>query len=367
MINTPTSYLIRVNKFSILSLITIGILLNISASSVEGLNLYNDNFYFIKRHIVAILIGSLFFNLLRKLELNLIIKFIPIGMFLTTVSLFLLLSYGVVRGGSRRWVDLGIINFQPSEISKVIIILFIAHQISLEHKDESLFKKLLRVFLLPLLSSFFILIQPDFGSFASIVFIVFLLLLFSKINFFIPFISILISFIPIYLIAKAQPYRFERITTWLNGLCDLGNVEELLDRCFQLNQSRIAISSGGWIGLGPGTSRARWGSLPNAYSDFISSIIGEEYGFIGLSVVIFLYILLVSSIFLIALREKSEQKKLIIIGIGGWIFFQTIINLGGAVGIVPITGIVLPFISYGSSAMVSILIALGIMYSRVNE
>ena len=109
----------------------------------------------------------------------------------------------------------------------------------------------------------------------------------------------------------------------------------------------------------PGTSRARWGSLPNSYSDFISSIIGEEYGFFGLFLLVLAFFILISTTFLIAIREKNEIKKLISVGFGSWIFFQTVINLGGAVGIVPITGIVLPFFSYGSSAMISIFIALG--------
>ena len=121
------------------------------------------------------------------------------------------------------------------------------------------------------------------------------------------------------------------------------------------------------FGLGPGTSRARWGSLPSAYSDFISAIIGEEYGFIGYLIFIFILSVCIISFFLIAVREENEFKKIFISGLGAWVLFQSVLNLGASVYLLPITGIVLPFVSYGGTAMVSIFVALGIMHSRVDE
>ena len=186
---------------------------------------------------------------------------------------------------------------------------------------------------------------------------------FSKIKIIYPTLANFASILPLYFVATSSEYRLNRIEAFRK--CDYG--VDLLGDCFQLHQSRIAISSGGLFGLGPGTSRARWGLLPNSYSDFISSIIGEEYGFFGLFLLVLAFFILISTTFLIAIREKNEIKKLISVGFGSWIFFQTVVNLGGAVGIVPITGIVRPCVSYGSSAMISIFIALGIMYSRDYE
>lgn len=358
-------FLKRLNIFSVSSLITFGILLNVSASSVQGSNLYNDNFYFIKRHLIALIFGFALFKLIQNIPLNYIKKFSSLLIGLTTLALFFVLDYGVVRGGSRRWFDFGLINLQPSEVAKPIIILFVAYQLSLAYKDEKLKNKVIRVLFLPVVCSLLILVQPDFGTAATIGFIVLVQILFSKVTILFPIsTAILLSPLAIF-VAKSSNYRFVRIQTWLDKNCDYG--EDLLGACYQLHQSRIAISSGGFIGLGPGTSRSRWGSLPNAYSDFIASIIGEEYGYFGMFIMILLFFLLIISTFLIALINETEFKQHFIFGFGAWMLFQTIINLGGAVGIFPITGMVLPFISYGSTAMVSTFIGLGIMYSKYNE
>ena len=356
-------FLKRLNIFSVLFLISFGILLNVSASSVEGLNLYGDNFYFIKRHLSAIILGALIFNVLKNLNINFIEKFSSISMIIISSILFLVLTYGIVVGGSRRWIDLGIVNFQPSELAKPLIILWVAKQITNDIADDTDLKKFVRSIFLPLLCAFLVLLEPDYGTFASICFILFSQIFFSKIKIIYPTLAIVASILPLYLVATSSEYRLSRIEAFRK--CDYG--VDLLGDCFQLHQSRIAISSGGLFGLGPGTSRARWGLLPNSYSDFISSIIGEEYGFFGLFLLLLAFFILISTTFLIAIREKNEIKKLISVGFGGWIFFQTVVNLGGAVGLLPITGIVLPFVSYGSSAMISIFIALGIMYSRDYE
>ena len=356
-------FLKRLNIFSVLFLISFGILLNVSASSVEGLNLYGDNFYFIKRHLSAIILGALIFNVLKNLNINFIEKFSSISMIIISSILFLVLTYGIVVGGSRRWIDLGIVNFQPSELAKPLIILWVAKQITNDIADDTDLKKFVRSIFLPLLCAFLVLLEPDYGTFASICFILFSQIFFSKIKIIYPTLAIVASILPLYLVATSSEYRLSRIEAFRK--CDYG--VDLLGDCFQLHQSRIAISSGGLFGLGPGTSRARWGLLPNSYSDFISSIIGEDYGFFGLFLILLAFFILISTTFLIAIREKNEIKKLISVGFGGWIFFQTVVNLGGAVGLLPITGIVLPFVSYGSSAMISIFIALGIMYSRDYE
>ena len=295
-------FLKRLNIFSVLFLISFGILLNVSASSVEGLNLYGDNFYFIKRHLTAIILGALIFNVLKNLNINFIEKFSSISMIIISSILFLVLTYGIVVGGSRRWIDLGIVNFQPSELAKPLIILWVAKQITNDIADDTDLKKFVRSIFLPLLCAFLVLLEPDYGTFASICFILFSQIFFSKIKIIYPTLAIVASILPLYLVATSSEYRLSRIEAFRK--CDYG--VDLLGDCFQLHQSRIAISSGGLFGLGPGTSSARWGLLPNSYSDFISSIIGEEYGFFGLFLVLLAFFILISTTFLIAIREKNE-------------------------------------------------------------
>ena len=353
----------RINLFSIWFLVTFGILVNISASSVQGLNQFNDNFYFIKRHMAGVLIGVLIFNIGKKINFYSYSRLINFSIVFVTSALFFVLTYGIVRGGSRRWVDLGVINFQPSELAKPIIILWVAYQLTNMDTKFNNFFYLRRAMFLPVICCFFIYLQPDYGTTITIFGILLSQIVFSKIDFKYPVGILSLSIIPLYFLAISGSYRFNRITTWLDRDCDLGI--DLLGSCFQLNQSRIAISSGGMFGLGPGTSRARWGMLPNSHTDFIASIIGEEYGFVGLLIFVIILGFLIISFYGLAISAKSEFKKLIFVGLGSWVFIQTAINLGGAVGLLPITGIVLPFISYGSSAMVALFTGIAIGYSRI--
>ena len=361
--NLTYSFFQRVNLFSIWFLVTFGILVNISASSVQGLNQFNDNFYFIKRHMAAVLIGVLIFNIGKKINFYSYSRLINFSIVFVTSALFFVLTYGIVRGGSRRWVDLGVINFQPSELAKPIIILWVAYQLSSLDTKFNNFFYLRRAMFLPVICCFFIYLQPDYGTTITIFGILLSQIVFSKIDFKYPVGILSLSIVPLYFLAISGSYRFNRITTWLDRDCDFGI--DLLGACFQLNQSRIAISSGGMFGLGPGTSRARWGMLPNSHTDFIASIIGEEYGFVGLLIFVIILGFLIISFYGLAISTKSEFKKLIFVGLGSWVFIQTAINLGGAVGLLPITGIVLPFISYGSSAMVALFTGIAIGYSRI--
>ena len=361
--NLTYSFFQRINLFSIWFLVTFGILVNISASSVQGLNQFNDNFYFIKRHMAGVLIGVLIFNIGKKINFYSYSRLINFSIVFVTSALFFVLTYGIVRGGSRRWVDLGVINFQPSELAKPIIILWVAYQLTNMDTKFNNFFYLRRAMFLPVICCFFIYLQPDYGTTITIFGILLSQIVFSKIDFKYPVGILSLSIIPLYFLAISGSYRFNRITTWLDRDCDLGI--DLLGSCFQLNQSRIAISSGGMFGLGPGTSRARWGMLPNSHTDFIASIIGEEYGFVGLLIFVIILGFLIISFYGLAISTKSEFKKLIFVGLGSWVFIQTAINLGGAVGLLPITGIVLPFISYGSSAMVALFTGITIGYSRI--
>ena len=145
--------------------------------------------------------------------------------------------------------------------------MWVAKQISNDITEDTDLKKFVRSIFLPLLCALLVLLEPDYGTFASICFILFSQIFFSKIKIIYPSLTIFASILPLYFVATSSEYRLSRIETWLSRKCDYG--VDLLGDCFQLNQSRIAISSGGLFGLGPGTSRARWGSLPNSYLSLI--------------------------------------------------------------------------------------------------
>jgi len=356
----------KINVVSISFLVTVGILLNLSASSVRGLKEYNDNFHLIKRHVGSIILGLIIYNIGKKLSKEYYKKLASTGMLSISVVLFLVLTYGVVAGGSRRWIDLGDVNIQPSEFAKPIIILFVAYHLSNIEIDKSDFYNLKKALALPALCSILILLEPDFGTTLTISGIILFQLLFSEIKLIYPLSIIVLSPIPTYLAINVMGYRNERFTIWRNKICEGINIspELLADECYQIFQSKVAISSGGLFGLGPGTSRARWGSLPNSWSDFIASIAAEEYGFFGLLLLIIGLVSLIISFFGLGLTSSNEFNRLLFVGVGSWVLIQIVFNLGGIVGLLPITGIVLPFVAYGGSAMVSIFIGLTIVYAK---
>ena len=358
-------YLIKLNGISVILLLIFGVFLVSSATAVVSQSIYSDSFYMIANHGFGILIGILIFFLIKRFNYLYFFKFlIPIAI-LMLIVLFILPTMGIKISGSTRWLDILGIRIQPSELAKPIIILWVARHLSNNKIEEHDIKKIWRAGFIPGLALILIYLQRDFGTTITISFIVLIQFLFSKIKIIYPLMLSIGGGVVGRYFLESEVYRQERLRVWSEGICDQG--QELLGACYQVHQSRIAISSGGMLGLGPGTSRARWGSLPSAYSDFISSIIGEEYGFIGYLIFIFILSICIITFFLIAVREKNEFKKIFISGLGAWILFQSVLNLGASVYLLPITGIVLPFVSYGGTAMVSIFVALGIMHCRVDE
>ena len=182
MINISNTFFKKMNLYAIWFLVTFGLLLQISASSVQGLNQYNDNFYFIKRHVASLVIGIIIFNLVKSLSYKFILKFSNTFIVLITLSLFLVLAYGVVVGGSRRWIDLGPVYFQPSEFAKPIIILWVAHKLSELKNEHSHRYYLQRAILLPIVCCFLIYLEPDYGTTLTILGIFFVQIVFSDIK-----------------------------------------------------------------------------------------------------------------------------------------------------------------------------------------
>ena len=322
-------YLKKLNEISVILLLIFGVFLVSSATAVESQRIYSDSFFMIANHGLGIIIGTGLFLLIKRFNYLYLFKILTPIVLAMLVALFILPTMGVNLFGSTRWLDIGTIRIQPSELAKPIIILWVARHLSNNKIQEHDLKTLLRAGFIPGLAIILIFLQPDFGTTATIAFIVLIQFLFSKIKFIYPALfSIVGWFIGRYYI-ESEFYRAERLRVWSEGICNQG--QELLGACFQVHQSRIAISSGGMFGLGPGTSRARWGSLPSAYSDFISAIIGEEYGFIGYLIFIFILSVCIISFFLIAVREENEFKKIFISGLGAWVLFQSVLNLGASV------------------------------------
>ncbi len=270
--------------------------------------------------------------------------------------LVLIPGIGKVRNGSRSWFGLFGLGFQPSEVSKLSLIIFVSKYLSNneKHKRET-YKFIFPIFLVIVVFFLLILLEPDFGTgmviVMSLIGIIFIsgvdVSIFYKIGF--------LGIIGIIILIMIAPYRLARILSFLNPWNDP------LGSGFQMIQSLYAIGPGGLLGYGFLNSRQKHFYLPEPQTDFIFSIICEEFGFIGALTLIVLFILLYTLIIKCAIKQKDLFGKYLIFGLVFLLIFQTLLNLCVVVGLVPVTGVTLPFISYGGSSLVVSMTSIGII------
>lgn len=267
--------------------------------------------------------------------------------------------FGEVVNGSRRWIDVGFVDLQASEFAKFGVIAFLAATLSKKGRE---LRSDYGHFIVPVVASVgvtavLIMSQPDLGTTLIVAAGGFGVVVASRAPFRYVAGTGLLAAIVAAIMAFSAPYRLDRISGWLDPESDP------LGTGYQLIHSLRALGSGGVLGVGLGESRARWQYLPNAHTDFIFSIVGEELGFAGAIFVIVLFVALGAVCLSISMRANDEFGRLLGVGITTWLSAQAIVNIGGTVGAIPITGIVLPFVSYGGSALIVAMAAVGVLTS----
>ena len=286
-----------------------------------------------------------------KIDYKILYKYSRVFILIVIIMLILVIipGIGTVRNGSRSWFGIGGFGIQPSEFAKLAIIIFASKYLS-ENKNSRLPILFLGLFLFGL-----IMLQPDFGTGMVLIMIVVSLLFISgmKISFFIRI--GLLGVIGITILILIAPYRLKRILSFLNPWSDP------LGSGFQIIQSLYAIGPGGLFGLGLGNSVQKHFYLPEPQTDFIFAIISEEFGFLGIIIVSILFLTIIISSINIALKSKDLFSKYLVFGITFWISFQTILNLMVVVGLIPVTGVTLPFLSYGGSSLLILYTSIGII------
>jgi len=315
-----------------------------------------NEFYYFKRHIFTILIGFSFMLVTYKMNPSFIKKIsIPLLIVSFVLLIFVFLpGIGVSAGGARRWIRLWPSTFQPSELVKLSMVIFLARYMSMPEYRVDSFLSFIKPLIIMVIFQAAILKQPDFGAAMSLTFLTFAMLFLSGIRLkYIASLSVLA--VPVIVKLVMEPYRLRRITSFLNPWDDAqGNG-------FQLVQSFIALGSGGLTGVGLGSSKQKLAYLPESHTDFIFSIIGEEFGFIGVSVVISLFLILFVRGISIANRAKDRFVYYLAIGLSLMISLQALINFSVATGLVPTKGLPLPFVSYGGSSLLVNMAAIGIL------
>lgn len=341
---------------SVLLLISIGIIMVFSSSAVTSAQMLDDPYYYLKKQVVWAILGMIAMFTAIKIDYFRLKKMVNPIFVLCLVLLILVLLISDPHKGSARWLGVGALSFQPSEAIKLAMIMFLSKMLSMKQTTiKSFTQGVVPVLILLGLVCGLILAQPDLGTAVAIAATTYFLLMAAGAR--LSHLSLL-AVLGIGLVALAifvEPYRMERFTAFLNPWADP------TDTGFQTIQSLLALGSGGLFGVGLGASRQKLFYLPEKHTDFIFAIIGEELGFIGGALIILLFLLFAWRGFKIALGAPDTFSSLLATGITTMVCFQAIINLGVVTGSLPVTGITLPFISYGGSSLLFTMLAVGIL------
>ncbi len=341
-------------------LVVAGLVMVLSASSVSAYAQYGDSFLFFQRQAAYAAVGVLALLLTSRMRYPVWRRLAVPFLLLTLVLLALALhpTAGISAYGSSRWITLGPVTIQPSELAKLSLVVFAAA--ILTRKWRRLHEVgHIALPLLPIVAIVcgMVMLQPDLGTTVILAGSVFVLLFAAGVRLrYLITAGVLGSAIGMALIFSAD-YRRVRFLSFLHPWADAKNTG------YQLVQSLIALGSGGWFGVGLGASRQKWMYVPNAHTDFIFSILGEELGLIGEIAVLVAFGALIVAGIRIAARAPDVFGRLLAAGIVGWFGLQTLVNLGAVTGLLPITGVPLPFLSYGGSSLVVSLAAVGILWN----
>ena len=335
-----------------------GALMIYSSSYVWAEYKFNDPYKYLKSQSIFLILGYIIMIFISKFPYQNYKKLSNtiFGICFLMLILVLIPGIGTVRNGSRSWFGIGGFGIQPSEFTKLGLIIFTSKYLSNnERKIKDIKKGVLPILTILILVFGLIMLEPDFGTGIVIIMTIIVLLFISgvKMNFFIK-IGIL-GIIGIVALILVAPYRIERILSFLNPWTDP------LGSGFQIIQSLYAIGPGGLLGFGFGNSIQKHFYLPEPQTDFIFSIISEEFGFMGVLIVSTLFITIIYRGFKIAMNCEDLFGKYIAFGITFGLAFQTILNLAVVIGLIPVTGVTLPFLSYGGSSLLISLTSIGIL------
>ncbi|MBI5044147.1 MAG: putative lipid II flippase FtsW [Nitrospirae bacterium] len=355
---------INYSLFIIVTILTaIGILMIYSSSAIPALKKMNDLFFFLKRQMIWAVIGLVAMIIVSRIDYrNWDRLFLPL-LFLTILLLILVLipSIGREVNGARRWLRLGILSFQPAELSKLTIIIYMARIIT---KKGERIKDFMNGFL-PVMSIIgiivmLIMIEPDIGT-AVTIGIIALSLLFAGGARLKHIMLLGIFLMPILYSVLSTGYRWQRIiSTW-------DPWKDPYNSGYQIIQSYLALGSGGLLGAGLGEGKQKLFFLPEAHTDFIFSILGEELGFAGAVTVIALFAALIYLGFVIALRTEDVFARYLALGITIMIGIQAVINISVVTGLLPTKGIPLPFVSFGGSSLLVNMMSIGILMNIAEQ
>lgn len=349
-LKSQTQKIDRVLLFLVVGLTLFGILMVYDASVVTAFRDFQDKYFYVRQQIFWALLGLGALFMASKFDYRKLEKLAPILMFLTFIALVLVLipEVGVKALGARRWLTVGRFSFQPAELTKLTFVLYLS---SLFAKKPKFIPFLVILGIVLAL----IMLEPDLGTTVVLVASGLSLYFASGAPLFSLALVAVLGILTGAILILSSGYRKERFLTFLDISRDP------LGASYHIRQVLLALGAGGLWGLGIGASRQKYEYLPEAMTDSIFAIIAEELGFIGGVVLLIIFLVIIFKGIKIAQEAPDRFGQLLAIGITSWIGIQTLVNLASQVALVPLTGVPLPFISYGGSSLVVALTGMGIL------
>ncbi len=362
MVRTKTSkqpdfFLLGVAAF----IIALGIVILASVSAPYSREKFGNTYYFFQHQIIFGLIpGLILAFILYKIKLSFLKKWAPILLLinLAVLAMVFLPIFSSEVWGASRWINVGPISFQPAEFLKLSFILYLASWLSVraEKTNSKEFGQTFLVFLLIILIiSLLLVFQPNVSTLAVILFVAGLMYFLINTPIWHNILMLLLGGGGLYALMKLAPYRANRLLVFFNPELDPMGIG------YQAKQSLISVGSGGISGAGLGMSAQKFGFLPQSIADSIFAVFAEETGLIGSSFLIFLFLIFLWRGIKIAKENQNKFSQLSAFGITCWIVIQSFVNIGAMIGVLPLTGIPLPFISYGGSALIAELAGVGLL------
>ena len=362
LVNHPLSTYYLIAGASLM-LLALGLVMVLSSSSIESYRVFGSAYTLAQRQAMFAVGGVAIMFVLARMTLSFwrFVSWWLLGF--AFILLVAVLVIGVEVAGQRNWIEIfGPFRLQPSEFAKIALIIWGADLLTRKQHMLDTWRHLL-VPLLPVagLMVLLVLFENDVGN-ALVLAVIAASLLFAAgapLRLFAALSAL--GVLGILLLTLAAPYRMERFTSWLNP------GEDRLGIGWQVTQGQYALGTGGLFGVGLGASREKWGNLPEAHTDFIFPVIGEELGLVGTVSVLILFGLLAFAIFRLSYTTREPFVRFAAAGVGSWIAFQAILNIGAVLGVLPITGVPLPLVSYGGSSLIPTLAAIGMLLSFARQ
>ena len=343
---------------AVASLVAIGLVMIFSASSAQAYADRHDTAYYVKRQAIYLVVGLVLAYAAYRIDYRKLKNLAPYALVLCVLGIVSVLvpHVGMVVNGARRWIGAGFVSLQPSEFAKLGLVVYLAAALSARgERITSLTKGLFPLCVPVLIVAVAVLLEPDMGTASLVIFTAFAMFFAAGARFEHLFLILMATVPPVVLAILSSPYKRARIFAFVNPWKDPQNTG------FHIVQSLLALGSGGFFGVGLGESRAKFFYLPEQYTDFIFSVLGEELGLVGTLGVVILFLVFVYRGIRIAIAAPDRFGFFLAVGCTAMIAIQAFVNIGVVTSSWPVTGVPLPFISFGGSSLIVCLIAVALI------